>query len=131
NSRKGQQEMAQAIADAIIDYYNSIKSSYTTVPDTQNSTITNAKSEVYDGVVFKVQIAASSRKMDTKPSNFKGLTMISLEQEGNLFRYFYGNTSDYSQIKELQKVARDKGYTSAFIVAFKDGKKVNLSDVVN
>lgn len=131
NSRKGQQEMAQAIADAVIDYYNSMKTSYTYTPSIDNSILSNAQSDIYDGVVFKVQIAASSRKMDTKSSNFKGLTMISREQEGNLFRYFYGNTSDYAQIKELQKVAHEKGYTSAFIVAFKDGKKVNLSDIVN
>src|SRR5690606_33253934 len=135
NSRKGQQEMAQAIANAIIDYYNSIKSSYTKTtqaPSTdQNNVPAVTQSEVYDGVIFKVQIAASSKKLDTKSSNFKGLTMISREQEGNLYRYFYGNTSDYTQIKELQKVAIDKGYNSAFIVAFKNGIKVKLSDIVN
>ena len=136
NSRKGQQEMAQAIADAVIDYYNSMKSSYITVaPTTRPSAETNVpvvtSGQVYDGVVFKVQIAASSRKLDTKPSNFKGLTMISREQEGDLYRYFYGSTSDYGQIQELQKVAREKGYPSAFIVAFKDGKRANLSEIVN
>jgi N-acetylmuramoyl-L-alanine amidase len=135
NSRKGQQEMGQAIADAIIDYYNSIKSSYTTTTTTRPPVDSNVpvviKSEVYEGVVFKVQIAASSRKLDTKPSNFKGLTMISREQEGDLYRYFYGSTSDYLQIKELQKAAKEKGYPSAFIVAFKNGKRVNLADVVN
>ncbi len=135
NSRKGQQEMGQAIADAIIDYYNSIKSSYTTVQTTQPSVTENVpavtQSQVYEGVVFKVQIAASSRRLDTKPSNFKGLTMISREQEGELYRYFFGSTSDYAQIQQLQKTARDTGYPSAFIVAFKNGKRVNLTDVIN
>jgi N-acetylmuramoyl-L-alanine amidase len=136
NSRKGQQEMGQAIADAIIDYYNSIKSSYTTTTQTTRLPVTEnvpavTQSEVHDGVVFKVQIAASSRRLDTKPGNFKGLTMISREQEGDLYRYFYGSTSDYVQIKELQKTAREKGYPSAFIVAFKNGKRVNLTDVIN
>lgn len=135
NSKRGQQEMAQAIAKAILDYYNSIKSSYSKTTQTpftdQNNVQAVTQSEVYDGVVFKVQIAASSKKLDTKPSSFKGLTMISREQEGNIYRYFYGNTSDYTQIKELQKVAVDKGYNSAFIVAFKNGIKVKLSDIVN
>lgn len=136
NSRKGQQDMAQAIADAVIDYYNSIKPSYTTTtqttrPPVNNNVSAGSQSEVYEGVVFKVQIAASSRRLDTKPSNFKGLTMISREQEGDLHRYFYGSTSDYGQIKELQKKAKDKGYPSAFIVAFKNGKRVNLTEVIN
>lgn len=136
NSRKGQQEMAQAIADAVIDYYNNIKSSYTTVvPTTRPPAETNVpvvtSNQVYEGAVFKVQIAASSRRLDTKPSNFKGLTMISREQEGDLYRYFYGSTSDYEQIQKLQKEAHQKGYPSAFIVAFKDGKRANLSDIIN
>lgn len=136
NSRKGQQEMAQAIADAVINYYNSIKSSYTTIVETNRPPATAnepeiTSSQVYDGVIFKVQLAASSRKLDTKPANFKGLTMISREQEGELYRYFYGNTSDYLQIQQLQKVAQDKGYPSAFIVAFKNGKRVNLAEIIN
>jgi len=135
NSKKGQQEMANAISKAIVDYYNSVKSSYLTnipqidtnpkVPETVD------KKAIYEDVIFKVQIAAGSRKLDTKPKNFKGLKMINREQEGGLFKYYYGNTSDYNLIQTLHKEAKAKGYPSAFIVAYKNGKRVQVSDIIN
>lgn len=135
NSKKGQQEMATAIAQAITDYYNSVKSSYTgSVTDHRND-VNSAEPiprvDIYENVLFKVQLAASSRKLDTKPSNFKGLTMISRVQEDGLFKYYYGNTSDYILIQALQNEARQKGYATAFIVAYKDGKRVKLADIIN
>lgn len=135
NSQKGQQEMATAIAQAITDYYNSVKSSY--VQKTiEREVMSNTPKEnpavaIYKNVTFKVQIAAGSRKLDTKPKNFKGLSMITREKDGNLFKYYYGNTSDYNLIQTLQKEARAKGYSTAFIVAYKNGKRENLSNIIN
>lgn len=135
NSKKGQQEMASAIAKSTLDYYNTVKTSYDiTVAENQQQTSnsnTVSKSDVYKDVLFKVQIAAGSRKLDTKPKNFKGLTMISREEESGLFKYYYGNTPDYNLIQALQKEAKKKGFTSAFIVAYKNGKKVTLAEIVN
>ncbi len=134
NSKKGQQEMATAISKAVLDYYNSIKYLYVV---NETETIDNNKSEsppevdIYENVLFKVQIAASSKKIDIKPYNFKGLTMMSREKESGLFKYYYGSTSDYNLIKALLKEAKQKGYESAFIVAFKNGKKTKLSEIIN
>ena len=41
-----------------------------------------------------------------------------------LFKYFYGSTSDFKEAKKLTKIAKRKGYKSAFIVSFKNGVKV-------
>jgi N-acetylmuramoyl-L-alanine amidase len=79
--------------------------------------------------VFKVQIAASSRKLETKPYNFKGLDNISREQEGSLYRYFYGSTSNYGEAKQLEDIAKKK-YKSCFIVSYKDGKRIELSEAL-
>ncbi len=134
NSNKGQEEMAQAIHKAILNYYNSIYASYssTTIDQPNEDNKKNIEeSEIYDGVSFKVQIAASSKKLETKPSNFKGLNDLSRDKEDKLYRYYYGSTSDYLHVKRLQKEAISKGYTTAFIVAFKQGKKVKLTEVIN
>ena len=77
-----------------------------------------------------MQIAASSRKLALRPYNFKGLDNITKEEEGKLYRYFYGETSDYDNIVVLQNEAKQKGYSSCFIVAYKNGKKVPLSEVI-
>ncbi|MBJ7898282.1 hypothetical protein JEM62_20930, partial [Bacillus atrophaeus] len=44
--------------------------------------------EVYANTVFKVQLAASSNKIEPKSFNFKGLQNISREKEGKLFKYY-------------------------------------------
>jgi len=91
---------------------------------------TNDSEPGKDGITFKVQIAASSKLLETKPYNFKGLSAISKEKSGSLYKYFYGSTPDYEAAKTLEKEARSKGYKSSFIVAFKDGKQMALLDAL-
>ncbi len=136
NSKKGQSEMAREISKAIIAYKNSL---VLTTPDSQNpiidekeidDAITQTEEKNYPGIIFKVQLAASKKKLETKPYNFKGLKNVTRSKEKGLYKYYYGNTSDYNKIQLLKKYAKEKGYTSAFVVAFKDGKKQNLSEVL-
>lgn len=130
NSKKGQSELSTAIANAIKDYKKDVdlnvgnhieKPIIDTVPTTEN-TITN--------IVFKVQLAASSRLLEPKPYNFKGLNDVSREKVGNLYKYYYGYTSDYNQAQKLQIQAQNKGYKTAFITAFKDGKQIKVSEAL-
>src|SRR5690554_6061565 len=136
NSKKGRSEMAREIANGIIAYKNQISLA---TEDFKNPIITDEKMEkaiesaaenIYDGVSFKVQLAASSNKLDTKPSNFKGLKDVSREKEDGLYKYYYGDTLDYNKIEMLKTFARQKGFSSAYVVAFEKGKKVNLSQVL-
>jgi N-acetylmuramoyl-L-alanine amidase len=86
---------------------------------------------MYDDVTFKVQLAAGSKKIATKAYNFKGLKNVAREKFGILYKYFYGSTSNYTEIQLLKTFAQEKGYSSAYVVAFKDGQKVKLSEVLN
>lgn len=136
NSKKGRSELATEIANGIIAYKNQISLA---TEDFKNPVLTNEKMEkaientaekIYDGITFKVQLAASSKKLDTKPSNFKGLMDVAREKEDGLWKYYYGETSDYNKIQVVKSYANQKGYPSAFIVAFEKGKKVNVSEVL-
>lgn len=136
NSKKGQNEIGMEIAKAILTYKNSLEiaTSNTKNPIIEESEIDKAiestEAKIYEGVIFKVQLAASSKKIETKPYNFKGLKDISRIKESGLFKYYYGATSDYNKIQLMKKYAREKGYPSSYIVAFKDGKKLKLSEVL-
>ena len=122
NSKKGQQQMADAITAAIKKYIDNLK--INTVIETL---VTEGSNETSD-VQYKVQIASSKTKLPTKPYNFKGLKNIERVQINSFYKYYYGNTSDVNQAKELLKEVQTKGYTSAFIVAYKNGEKISIYD---
>ncbi len=136
NSKKGQNEMAREITKAILSYKNSLAlatdNSQNPVIDEDeiNEAIETAEENIYPGVNFKVQLAASRNKLDTKPYNFKGLKEITRASEDGLYKYYYGDTSDYNKIQLMKTYAREKGYGSAYVVAFKNGEKVKLSEVL-
>ena len=137
NSKKGQLDMAREIANGIKSYRSSISLA---TNDTQNPIITQeeidnaieaTEERIYKDIIFKVQLAAVGRKINTKPSNFKGLLEVNRIKEGSLNKYYYGDTSDYNKIQLMKKFAKEKGYDSCYIVAFKNGEKLKLSDVLN
>lgn len=137
NSDKGQNDMSNAIKEAILDYKHSLDlniGDFITNTNSENNennqTMEKNEPQIYKDITFKVQIAASSRKIETKSYNFKGLENISREQFNKLYKYYYGSTSDYNEIKQLQLQAKSKGYKSCFIVAYKEGELVSLDDAL-
>lgn len=133
NSKGGQTKIANAIKDAIIAYKRELDQNIGTKifgiekeAESQNL----AETRMYAGVTFKVQIAASSRDLEPKSYNFNGLSEISKSKFGKLYKYFYGATSDYNEIQKLREEAEEKGYTSCFVVAYKNGEQISVSEVL-
>lgn len=94
------------------------------IEDKKPTTSTETK-----GIIFKVQISAGVKKLDPNPSNFKGLKNITVSTDnGTFFKYMYGETSDYNQAKQDLIDAKAKGFESAYLVAFKDGKKIDIKE---
>ncbi|MCF6296009.1 MAG: N-acetylmuramoyl-L-alanine amidase [Flavobacteriaceae bacterium] len=130
NSRRGQTEMGIAIKDAILKYKENLNLSFDDSVIVETTRGAEESLTVYPEITFKVQIAASSRKLMPKPYNFNGLNEISRDRIGNIYKYFYGATSDYSKIKEQQNEALKKGYDTCFIVAFRNGEKISLTQAL-
>ena len=53
-----------------------------------------------------------------------------MSSEGTLYKYMYGQTSNYEEGKRLLQEAKSKGYTTAFLIAFKDGKKISVQEAI-
>ncbi len=151
NSEAGQEEMAKALAAAIIAYKKEnftasatgtatpamVKPATTGAaantpakPAVTPATVPATAAATGGALVFKVQIAASGTDMALEPYNFKGLTDISKDASTAVIKYFYGNATTYAAAKELLATAKEKGYTSAYVVAFRDGKKIPLQDAL-
>ena len=197
NSKKGQEEMGNAIADAIINYKNNTRinledAAYsneivtttkteettpneistaieteatpvpevndqvtkkeikepiaivtTALPETETAEATpekpdegltkeEVKEEVVSDtkVVFKIQLLASSKVLPLLSEEFNGLSTLSTERHKNFIRYMYGKTNSYNQAKLYKANADAKGYTTSFIVAYKDGKRIPVPEAL-
>ena len=131
NSSKGQLNMSNAIAKAIINYkYLREASIQELVTNEISQEIKPVKTNVFSNITFKVQIAASKRNLKTKPYNFKGLRQISKLKKANLYRYFYEKTTNYKAAQRFLKEVKKKGYSNAFIVAFNGDKKITISEAL-
>ncbi len=129
-SNKGQKAIAKTIADAVGEY--KAKVFIADEPPVYTSETSSDTDKIVAGVTFKVQLAASSRKLEPKSYNFKKLPEISRIREGGLYKYYSGSTSNYTAIQKRLQEAKAKGYTTAYIVSFNaDNIKVPLQKVLN
>ena len=98
-----------------------------TVTKEEPKPVAESRTSVKTDVVFKVQLMASAKNIPLKGENFRGLDQLSREPYKNLFRYMFGNASTMDEAKELKAKADAKGYTTSYIVAYKNGVRVPIS----
>lgn len=81
------------------------------------------------GVIFKVQIGAFKnfdiRKYFGNHKNFSG----EIDSDGTM-KYTLGVFGDYWEADKFKKYLREMGVKGAWIVSYKDGKRVNIKDVL-
>lgn len=135
NSSRGQDDMARAITEAIVQYsktinLNLLESIAKDHPVDGSRDKAAPPAQIYKDVTFRVQLAAGSKKIDTKPYNFKGLRNVDRLKENGMFKYYYGETSDYLKIQQLHQEAITKGYPTSYIVAFRDDHKITVNDAL-
>lgn len=123
-SNQGKNEMANAIASAILQF----KENYFSSSDTTNfkdqillkdNKISQNKSleDANKKTVYKVLIASSKKKISTASYNFKGLKNISRTYEKGFYKYYFGNENTSAECEKLLVKAKNTGFTSALVVA--------------
>ncbi len=99
------------------------------VIDVSSGTASTANTKVSKGVLFKVQIGAFRNKDLSKyfgaSDNFGG----EVDSDGTQ-RYTLGNFADYWQADKFKKYLREMGVKDAWIVPYKDGRRVPMKDVL-
>ena len=79
--------------------------------------------------VFKIQILTSSRPLAKNDKRLKGLKDVDYYKEGGLYKYTYGASSDYNKVLRTKRSITAK-FKDAFIIAFKNGRKVNVNTAI-
>ena len=83
-----------------------------------------------EGVVFKIQLATSSRDQ-SQTKEWQSVEGLEVVKENNVFKYFKTGFSDYNDTATKLKQLKVNGFGDAFIVVFKNGKRVSIDEVKN
>ena len=79
--------------------------------------------------VFKVQVFATNRQMRPGCEQFRGHTDIDCAQEGNLYKYTIGSSTNYNEIARLREKLK-KDFPQAFVIAYKDGVRMDTNQAI-
>ena len=109
--------VAQTKSDKNISKVKITSKMVNTEPDTINQEI-----------ILKVQILSSSTRLENNSPKFNGLKDVWEYKDKGLYKYTVGNQIDLKSASELQSEVRNKGFSGAFVVAFKNGKRIKVRD---
>jgi hypothetical protein len=82
---------------------------------------------VLEGLKFKIQVLTSVKPLEKDSPNLRGQKAWEYQQ-GGLYKYTVGDTQDFEEITKLQSELRALGFKGAFLVAFKDGERIKVSE---
>lgn len=134
---EGQEYMASAIYRAFKEYKATVEAAGgggvvaeapVAVPEVPEKEVVRPSTGA--GLVFKVQVATSSKRIDTKPRNFNGLEGVQEHQGAGTYKYTVGAEHTLAGARSLQEHCRAKGYPECFIVAFRNGERIALQEAL-
>ncbi|MBP8917849.1 MAG: N-acetylmuramoyl-L-alanine amidase, partial [Chitinophagales bacterium] len=143
-SDSGQNSIAESIFYAFRDYKNDMENNSGKVSDEKIAKIetemkkeseaeiiaTNNSNSVENnkGIEFRVQFYASAT--EEKMSKFAALKPenITYVKESGIYKYRLGPYSNIEEATKKQTTARNAGYKDAFVIAFKDGKRISVEE---
>ena len=137
-STEGQEKMSSAMFRAFENYKNQMEGKTVSAghvevaektPDTQ---IMEQTAPIADssGLVFRVQIETSDRKIAVNSSRFQGLDVFEY-QENNIFKYCTGTfKNDLAGAKNYKNELIEKGFNHAFVAAFLNGERISIEKAI-
>lgn len=141
NSEQGISNLANGIYRAFLTYKQSqgnhqgdvrplrlAQTAPTSAPEKTETSSTPAPSTTHHPI-FKVQIFASSELLKPTDKRLKGLKGVEHYEEDGLYKYTYGASDDYNRIARTRRAITGK-FKQAFIIAFKDGKKMDINQAI-
>ena len=137
----GQEKMANSMFKAFENYKNQLEGKATIIEST--NIVTPEKKENEDiktennnvtkdstGLIFRIQIETSGKKLATNSTRFKGLEIYEY-QENNLFKYCTGLfQNDLKTAKDYKIELIEKGFNNAFVVAFLNGERISIEKAI-
>lgn len=149
-NKDSQNAMAISICNAFIEYKNQIEG--TQIPllaekkiskpvekkveigeekkseeKSEGSEEKNTPAPSANGLCFKVQVYATPNEIAVTDKKFTGIENVEKYYENNVWKYTVGNEPTFEKAQAIQKTLKEK-FPDAFIIAFKDGVKISVSE---
>ena len=122
-SEDGQTYIASALFRAFRDYKNEYeKENVTEGPAYEN--INNNADVDKDKIIYKVQVESRNRKVDNPSQYYKNLNDVDYYEHNGQYKYTAGRFYSKNEADEYCKKVKTLGYSSAFVVSFKNGKRL-------
>ncbi|MBI3233597.1 MAG: hypothetical protein HYZ42_06080, partial [Bacteroidetes bacterium] len=80
------------------------------------------------GIIFKVQVASSDQPLDLKQEKYSVLSDPTFYKVNNSLKYTSGNFTKFKTAVIHQNILRQKGFADCFVVAFKNGERIDLNE---
>ena len=134
HSEKGKEYLASAIFRAFRSYKQSINQATLQVDNKEfkkeeKKKVAKKKIVSKPSIIFKVQIGTYLKDMKNS-TKFFGLSAEEKVVNGT-FKYFVGNTSSKEEADKLRIKMVKKGFNGAFVIAFKDGIRINVKEALS
>lgn len=123
SSEKGQNEIADSIYDAIINYKKSRERNGGVVTPPKEPEKPAEKPLKNN---FKILLMSSPVKYNEGDSALKGLNDILVIKENDQYRYYYSNTNFASVRDANMKTAKDAGFRNAISISFVPDQKLGI-----
>ena len=79
-------------------------------------------------IIFKIQIISSDTLLSINSSKLMGQKNVWVYENNGLYKYTVGNVKDLKSASVLQSELRRRGFVGAFVVAFKNGKRIPVRE---
>ena len=131
-SEKGKTYMASALFRAFREYKN-FHSPSTEVNEIEGETAEGEIDEPtaieLNTIVFKVQIASSPKELLKTDPVFQGIEGADVYLSNGQYKYVMGEFSTAEEAHKSKRSLRSKGFKGAFVIAFKNGERIPMSEV--
>lgn len=134
DSGKGQDKIAEAICNGIINYRKSLghkvteKNSRRNVdrqptPEVKQEETGNNAQDASQDIVYRIQFLISSDRLREKDPRLKGLSPVDFYEDGGSYKYVYGSYSSPAKAaQDLKKIKAD--FKDAFIIKMQGNKRI-------
>lgn len=137
NSKAGQAKMAESIFKAVSAYKDEVDQLQNTNAIEEENRIKEEEElarqaeEAKPKIEFRVQVRTSSRNIALDDPIFKGKEGVSMYKSGQNYKYTVGHYSSYEEARNQAVELRSEGFEGAFVVAFKDEERIDITEARN